>query len=141
MQQGCSLWKFIFSLKTLQALMAMVFSHYCSMHMDEFGTSDLHNHSFRPSYISPYSSKASTENYSIQVIIIILWFIMRIGLLHYFNDHDCDSLMQITKGALKSCILLLYNSTHYLINTLKLSCMNTEREFEVKLINQRAAYL
>ena len=89
------------------ALMAMVFFHYCTIDMDAFGTSDLHDHSFRPSYISPYSSKAPIEKYSIQIIIIILWLIMRIDLLHYFNDHDCDSLMQIKKSALKFCIILL----------------------------------
>ena len=33
-------WKFKFFLEILMALMAMVFFHYCSMHMDEFGTSD-----------------------------------------------------------------------------------------------------
>ena len=64
---------------------------------------------------------------------------MRIDLLHYFNDDDCDSLMQIKKSALKFCIILLYHSTHYLLNTLKLSCMNTERKFEVKLINQTSS--
>ena len=89
-------------------------------------------HSFRSSYISKYSSKAPTEKYSIQIIISILWLVMRIDLLHYFNDHDCDSLMQIKKSALKFCIILLYNSTHYLLNTLKLTCMDTERKFEVK---------
>ena len=83
--------------------------------------------------------KIPTEKYSIQIIIIILWLVMRIDLLHYFNDHDCDSLMQIKKSALKFCIILLYNSTHYLLNTLKLSCMNTERKFEVKLINQTSS--
>ena len=66
---------------------------------------------------------------------------MRIDLLHYFNDHDCDSLMQIKKkSALKFCIIPLLNSTHYLLNTLKLSCMNTERKFEVKLINQTSSW-
>ena len=119
--------------------MVMVFFYYCSMHREEFGTSDQHDHSFRPLYIFPYSSKAPAEKYSIQIIIIILWLVMRIDLLHYFNDHDCDSLMQIKKSALKFCIILLYNSTHYLLNTFKLSCMNTERKFEVKLINQTSS--